>query len=120
MLWVFRPTSAVADYDLRLGFRRDPAATSGVTMDGMSLEKLAADTNYFVVARASGVETRTDTGVAFNATTWIKLRIRMISSTSVGFTLNGGTEIVISTNVVAVTGAAATRRRSQGAPTPAA
>lgn len=51
-----------ADTRLRVGLVVD--VTNGTITDGIYFEKLEADTNWFCVTRAAGVQTRTDTGVA--------------------------------------------------------
>ncbi len=51
-----------ADTRLRVGLVAD--VTNGTVTDGIFFEKLEADTNWFCVTRASGTQTRTDTGVA--------------------------------------------------------
>lgn len=55
------PSTCSTDRDVRLGIN---SAVDAVGSDGIYLEKLGADTNWFFVARASSTETRTDTGVA--------------------------------------------------------
>jgi hypothetical protein len=96
--WIFRLNTNDANTTLRVGAALDWAANPPAA--GVYLEKLDADTNWFVVARAAGTETRTDTTIA-TGTGWINLRIRRLSSTSVGYRVNYGTELTIATNVPA-------------------
>jgi hypothetical protein len=98
--WIVQPQSAVADHDVRIGVSSD--MTSVTPTHGIYFEKLAADTNWFGVCSASGVQTRQDMGVAYGVA-WAKLRIRRLSATTVGFTINGGTELVVSSNVPGAT-----------------
>lgn len=93
--WIFRQTAVEADSALQFGI----FAAVGVTAPahGLYLEKLATDTNWFFVARNNGVQTRVDSGVA-KSTSWIKAKMRRISATSAGFSINGGAEVVINTN----------------------
>lgn len=95
--WVIMPSTADADQRHRYGVFDDVSADT--ITHGVYFERLGTDTNWFAVCKNNGTETRSDMGVAFAATTWYKLRIRKISSTSVGFSINGGTEVVVSANV---------------------
>lgn len=65
---------------------------------GVYLEIKPADSNYFFVARNNAAETRTDSGVA-RSTNWIKIKFRRASSTDVRFSINGGAEVSITSNV---------------------
>ena len=100
MTWLVRPVTADADFDLRFGLSSD--FTSQTPLNGIYFEKLAADTNWFAVCRASSVQTRVNTGAAFSAG-WFNLKRRQISATSMGFTVNGAAEVVVDTNVPAAT-----------------
>lgn len=71
---------------------------SAAPTDGIYLEKLDADTAWFVNCRSGGVETRTTTGVNVD-TAWHRLQIRRVNATTIGFTLDNGAEITIATNV---------------------
>lgn len=70
--------------------------------NGIYFEKLAADTNWFVVTRSAGVETRTDTGVAIN--TNFNSFAFTVTSASVIFQLNNATVATHTTNIPSVTG----------------
>lgn len=96
MTWIIKPVTADVDFDLRFGLTTDTASAPAAS--GVYFEKLAADTNWFAVCRASSTQTRTDMGVAF-AADWVKLRLRRVSATAVAFSVNGGAEIQIATNV---------------------
>lgn len=94
--WVIAPGSTAADYTIRVGFFDDMGILGNPV--GAHFEKLSTDTNWFAKTVVSGpTATRTDTTVAMT-TGWFKMKVRRISSTSYGFTLNGGSEITISTN----------------------
>ncbi len=47
----------------------------------------------------NGGSTTTGTTTAYSSNTWYTLKIRKVSATEVGFTVNTGTEVVISTNI---------------------
>ncbi len=73
--------------------------------DGVYLEHLAADTNWFCVTRASSTETRTDTAVAFSASA-VALQTRRVDASTIGCkvasTLAGiasATEVTNTTNI---------------------
>jgi hypothetical protein len=65
---------------------------------GCYFEKLLADTNWFAVTRDATVQTRTDTGIAAS-TNWVRFRVRRVNGTTIGFAINGGTEITHTANV---------------------
>jgi hypothetical protein len=94
----FKVSSTVTVCNLRVGLTNwggtDPV------LRGVYLEKLAADTNWFYVTKkqSGSVEARVDSGVAVTLDAWIDLKIRRITSTSYGFTINGGTESVLNTS----------------------
>lgn len=85
----------------RFGFGNN--ATSNPPTDGIYVEKLAADTAFYAVCRASGTETRTNLGSAFIASAWLYCRIRRYSDTVIGFSFgqetNGVPDAQVSTNV---------------------
>lgn len=95
MVWIVKPTTAGADFDVRFGLFSD--ATANPPTNGAYFEKLAADTNWFGVGRVSAVETRTDTTVAF-AADWVKLKMRRVSATVLAFSVNGGAEVQVTSN----------------------
>jgi len=95
--WVVRVPTTIASMDIRIGLAND--FTANPPVNGAYFEKLAADTNWFGIGRVSSVETRTDTGVAAAADAWINLKLRRVSDTVLGFTVNGGTEIQVAGNM---------------------
>jgi hypothetical protein len=81
---------------LQAGLSFNPGtATPG---HGMYIEKQAADTSWFGVCRASSVQTRTS-ALATVSTNWVKFRIRRVDASTIGFTLDSGTEQLITTNI---------------------
>jgi hypothetical protein len=92
--FVVRSNNADAETTLRVGVMDD--LTSAPT-DGIYFERLAADTNWFCVTRASSTETRTDTGVAGD-TNWHTFTIER-TATSAIFTLDGTVESTQTTNL---------------------
>jgi hypothetical protein len=94
--WIIKPVTADTDYDLRFGWSSD--FTSATASNGVYFEKLTTDTNWFGVSRTAGSQTRTDLGVAF-AASWFKLRCRRIDASTVGFSINGGSEITLTSTI---------------------
>jgi hypothetical protein len=93
-----------SDTGNRVGFTSDPtAALASPASDGIYFEKLAADTNWFAVCRASGTQTRTDTGIATTSLSYVHLRIRRASASRIEFTIGNPTNqqptVSTSTNV---------------------
>lgn len=95
--FIFKEAAAAqTDMTLQIGVL---TAFGNVTVThGCYLEILPADTNYFVVTRNTGAQTRTDTGVA-RGTNWMKVRIRRIGAAEVRFNINDGADITHTTNI---------------------
>jgi hypothetical protein len=68
------PSGAARDFDMRFGISTDP--TINPPASGVYLEALAADTNWFIVTRNGGVQTRTDSLVAVALGTFVRFRCR--------------------------------------------
>lgn len=85
IIWAFRVNTNDANTTVRVG------AQANVNADppghGIFLEKLAADTNWFCVTRALGVQTRTDSTVAVNTNFTTMTYTR--NSSGVQFNLDG-------------------------------
>ncbi len=94
--WVFRLNQTDANTEARLGVSRD--WTSLTPADGIYLEKKAADTEWFGVCRASSTESRT-ASLATTDTGWHTARVRRIDDSTIGFSLDGGAEIPLTTDI---------------------
>mgnify|MGYP001587930422 CR=1 FL=1 len=70
----------------------------GSNADGLYLEKLSTDSNWFAVSRVSSTQTRADMGVAA-IDTWYKVRIRRVDGATIGYTINSGSEVTATTNI---------------------
>ncbi|CAA9256371.1 MAG: hypothetical protein AVDCRST_MAG83-2429 [uncultured Arthrobacter sp.] len=92
-----RLTQTDANTQARVGVSADPATNPSAS--GLYLEKLFADTAWFGVSRNASAETRTTTGVVVAANVWYRVRVRRISGTQVGVTLDNGAEILFTTNL---------------------
>ncbi len=96
--WIFREFAAgVTDLTVRIGMFADVAGNP--SSHGVYLELLPADSNWFFVSRSASVQTRVDSGVAARTTGWIKIKIRRIDASTVGFSINGGSEVTITSNI---------------------
>jgi hypothetical protein len=98
---IFRPTSSntTTGVDYRFGLFSD--ITANPPADGIYLEKLSSDSNWFCVTRASSTQTRTDAGVAFAADTFFKLRVRRVDGTTMGCKVDSASEVTQTTNIPA-------------------
>lgn len=85
LFWRVAAVATNADHIVRVGLADDLGANPPA--NGVYLERLAADANWFSVTRVGGVQTRKDTGVAFDAN-WRKWEIRK-SGTDVLFLADG-------------------------------
>lgn len=96
--WIFAQAAAgITDATWQFGIF---AAMGSLTpTHGVYLECLPADTNWFFVCRNGGVQTRVDSGVAARVTAWVKLKFRRVSAGEVRFSINGGAEVAINTNI---------------------
>lgn len=87
-LWIVRPNTNDANTTVRVGSLS--SFGSSPPSHGIYFEKLDADTNWFCVTRAGGVQTRVDSGVAVG-TGWVTLRRQR---TAAGVTFMIGTAAV--------------------------
>ena len=90
--------AGITDYDQRVGMMQ--VANSATPSSWIGFEKLSTDTNWFFVSRNSGTQTRVDTGVVGGVTDWMSMRVRRISSTEYRASINGSTEVPVTTNVI--------------------
>lgn len=99
---IFRGALATtgADFIVRWGFGDN--ATSNPPANFIGIERVAADLSFFAVCRSGGVQTRSAALIAQD-TNYHSFSIRQISATSIGFQVDRGVEVVISTNVPAGT-----------------
>jgi hypothetical protein len=84
----------------------DSTSSFDAPANGIYLEHLDTDTNWFCVARASSTQARTNSAVAFG-TSWIWLRVRRKDASTIGCTvattmanvLNTANEVTVTTNI---------------------
>lgn len=84
------------DAQFRIGLTSDE--TTQTPADGVYFEKLYADTTWFPVTRASSLQTR-GTAMLATDTSWHSFRLRRLTSTAVAFSMDGGTEQQLTTNL---------------------
>lgn len=95
--WIIQGTATDASNTLiRIGAMN---GSGDPPVRGVYVEKLFTDTNLFCVSRDASSETRTDMGVTYADATWYTFRVRRVNGTTVGCTINGGSETTINTNV---------------------
>lgn len=95
-MWKFSPTSNV-NVTYRLGFFALSAADPPT--NGIYIEKKSGDTNWFGTARSSDTESRVNMGVAVTANAWYSVRVRRIDASTIGFTVNNGSELTVTSNI---------------------
>jgi hypothetical protein len=98
MYFVLRQNSTSA-ITVRIGlFENSASSIANPPANGIYFERLSTDTNWFGVTRSSSSQTRTDTSTA-GSTSFIRFRLRRIDSSTIGFTLDGGTEVTATANI---------------------
>ena len=97
IIWICRLNNIDANTTCRMGATNTVALSQPV--NGFYFEKLDADTNWFAVSRASGVETRVDTGVVVD----VDFHTFKYESTSVAvvFSIDGRIVATITTTIPA-------------------
>ena len=86
---------------IRLGICDQPDHannTSAPPLNGIYFEKRDTDTDWFLITRSGGTETTTDSGTAVS-TNWVRMRIRRVDGTHIGFSIDGGTEVTQTANI---------------------
>ncbi|MBK7925914.1 MAG: hypothetical protein IPJ98_00030 [Bryobacterales bacterium] len=104
LTWIFRPNQADGNTVVRAGLLCSAASVyyQPRPSDCIWLEKAAADSNWYWTVRASGTDVqRGDSGVAVTVGGWVKLRLRRVDASRIGFTVNGGAELMTSASLPA-------------------
>ena len=94
--YIWGSGSDITTLTQRIGLANDPAASQPV---GFYFEYIDTGNIYAVCRVSGGTATRTDTGVAYATNTYYVGRIRRVDASTIGFSINGGTEITITTNL---------------------
>jgi hypothetical protein len=83
---------------IRLGLGNDASAAQ--PNDGIYFEKLNTETDWYGVCRASSSQTRTSSLVnAYSASNWYRLRLRRVDASTIGFSINDGTEQTVTATI---------------------
>lgn len=98
--WEIQPTTAGADFTVRVGICDLPAAA--VPSNGLYLERLSTDTEYHVVTRNNNVQQRNPTGKTTIAS-WTRFRVRRVGASFFGFQVDDVLNIVKTTGLPAST-----------------
>lgn len=96
MTYLVRMNVNDANTVIRFGLANSTSANP--PNDGMYIEKVAADTQWFGVGRGSSSQTRT-AALATCDTSWHRFRIRRVNSTTIGFTIDDTTELTVAANL---------------------
>lgn len=99
ILWILELDLSVSGGDYRLGFSDRTELITGVPNNGIYIERLAADTNWFYVTRSGASQTRSDSGVAISTGTLRRFRLRRKDASTISFSISGGSETDITTNI---------------------
>jgi hypothetical protein len=92
----FRLNTNDANTTVVMGLTANPGSISAINM--IHVEKLDADTEWFGVCRAANVQTRT-AALAVVDTDWHDIRIRRKDAATISFSIDGGAEVDLATNV---------------------
>lgn len=101
--FIIRLNNNDANTTLRAGISAN--GSSATPAAAAYFEKLDGDTNWFRITRNSSVQTRTDTTIGVS-TSFVKLRVRRIDASTIGFTINANAEQTLTTNLPAGSGLA--------------
>lgn len=96
LTWIFRANNVDSSTMIQIGAFSDASAATSPT-DGLYLEKLTTDTNWFLVNRLNNTQTRTDTTVAAD-TAWRRVRFRRVDASTMGLTFDTATEVEVTSN----------------------
>ena len=94
--WVVRLNTNDSNTHVRIGLGYTTSNTA--PNSGIYIEKLPGDASWYGVTRSGGTQTRT-AALAACSTGWIKFRIRRVDASTIGFTVDGGSEVTATTNI---------------------
>jgi hypothetical protein len=98
--WVVLPSDSGANsHDVRIGVSGD--WTANPPTNGVYFERLTTEANWFVVTRSGGVQTRTNTGIAYTAATYYTLHARKNAAGSIEFFIGGALVATHAANIPA-------------------
>lgn len=95
VVWILKLLANDANTTARLGLG---ASSGNPPAAGLYFEKLDGDTSWYGVCRFGGTQTRT-AALAATSTSWVKLTLRRVDASTIGFSVDGGTEATVTTNI---------------------
>lgn len=104
MTWILKFDEVTVDNTWNIQFGLSNAPGSNVPTYGIYFEKLWGDDHIYAVCRDNGTQTRSAAIMAMDINVWHRFHVRRVSASSFGFSVDGGTEEVISTNVPTTVG----------------
>lgn len=104
MVWIIKQNTDNTSTVLRLGLTLDPASHTAAapTSDGIYFERLAAGTTWHGLTRAASTSTATANMDATGTANWVRLTIRRVNGTTIGFQINNGTEVTATATIPTV------------------
>jgi len=103
LTWIVAPAVVNADFDINIGIFT--SALDDTPTNGVYIQRSRTDTSWFGVSRQNNQQTRTAALSAFTANQWYRFCVRRISDTSVGFSVDNGTEVTLTANIPAAASA---------------
>jgi hypothetical protein len=99
--WIVRSAQTLSAFEMLIVGLGDTAATAGDQVNGVYFQLLTGDTNWFIVTANASTRTRVDTGIAYVANSWFKLKLTVnAAGTSVQANINGtNVGTAITTNI---------------------
>jgi hypothetical protein len=97
MTWIIRANADSTNISMKVGMSDNMASTTPT--NGIYVERLGSDTSWFGVTRSGGSQTRTAALITSAAATWFKFRIRRVDASTIGFSVDGGTEVTATATI---------------------
>ena len=101
ILFIAKRVQDDANATTRMGLFNAGGTTSDPPTSGIYFERLAGDTQWFCVSRSASTQTRS-TAVASSDTNWHRFRLRRVDGSTIGCSIDGGTEQTNTTNIPSV------------------
>lgn len=85
--------------ELLVGLRNHASNSFSSNVDTVAVTIDTTETSFRCTTIASATATRTDMSVTATNNTWYKIRVRRVNGTTIGCTVNDGTETTVTTNI---------------------
>lgn len=96
MTFIIRPNLDTTNIHMKVGMNNNIGSTT--PSDGIYFERLGSDTSWFGVTRSGGSQTRT-AALITSAVAWFKFRVRRVNGSTIGFSVNGGSEVTATATI---------------------